>query len=61
LARCEARRKRLISDPNSAPFESGSLLLTPLTNTDSKVAGLIAAHQLTHAAISSPRPWINEG
>ena len=35
--------------------------MTPLTNTDSKVAGLVAAHQLTHAAFSSPRPWINEG
>jgi hypothetical protein len=22
---------------------------------------LVAAHQLTHAAFSSPRPWINEG
>jgi hypothetical protein len=50
-----------LDDSNSAPFESGSLLLMPLTNTDSKVAGLIAAHQLTHAVISSPRPWINEG
>jgi len=48
-------------DPNAAPFESGSLLLTPLASTDPKLAGLIAAHQLTHAAFSSPRPWINEG
>jgi Peptidase family M1 domain len=50
-----------LDDPNAAPFEGGSLLLMPLTNTDSKVAGLVAAHQLTHAAFSSPRPWINEG
>ena len=50
-----------LADPNAAPFESGSLLLTPLTSTDPKLAGLIAAHQLTHAALSSPRPWINEG
>jgi aminopeptidase N len=35
--------------------------LTPLTGIDPKLAGLIAAHQLTHAAFSSPRPWINEG
>ena len=48
-------------DPNAAPFESGPLLLTPLTNTDPKLAGLAAAHQLTHAAFPSPRPWINEG
>ena len=50
-----------LADPNDAPFESGSLLLTPLTNTDPKLAGLAAAHQLTHAAFPSLRPWINEG
>ena len=50
-----------LDDPNAAPFESGSLLLMPLVNADSKAAGLTSAHQLTHAAISSPRPWINEG
>jgi hypothetical protein len=50
-----------LGDPDAAPFESGSLLLTPLANTDPKLAGLIAAHQLTHAAFASPRPWINEG
>jgi hypothetical protein len=50
-----------LTDPNAAPFESGPLLLTPLTSTDPKLAGLVAAHQLTHAAFSSPRPWINEG
>ncbi|MGA8273981.1 MAG: M1 family aminopeptidase [Candidatus Sulfotelmatobacter sp.] len=48
-------------DPTAAAFESGSLLLTPLANADPKLMGLIAAHQLTHAAFSSPRPWINEG
>jgi hypothetical protein len=50
-----------LADPNAAPFESGALLLTPLTSTDPKLAGLAAAHQLTHAAFSSPRPWIDEG
>jgi len=50
-----------LPDPNAAPFESGSLLLTPLANTDSKLAGLAAAHQLTHAAFLSFRLWINEG
>ncbi|MGA9392777.1 MAG: hypothetical protein WBV69_20275, partial [Candidatus Sulfotelmatobacter sp.] len=50
-----------LSDSNSAPFETGSLLLTPLTGMDPKLAGLAAAYQLTHAAFSSPRPWINEG
>jgi Peptidase family M1 domain len=50
-----------LADPNAPPFESGSLLLMPLTPTDSKLAGLAAAHQLTHASFFSPRPWINEG
>jgi hypothetical protein len=50
-----------LADANSAPFESGSLLLTPLTSTDPKLARLAAAHQLTHAAFSSTRPWIYEG
>jgi Peptidase family M1 domain len=48
-------------DANAAPFESGSLLLTPLASVDPKLAALAAALQLTHAAFSSPRPWINEG
>jgi hypothetical protein len=50
-----------LADSNATPFESGLLLLTPLTSTDPKLAGLVAAHQLAHAAFSSPRPWINEG
>jgi len=50
-----------LADPKAAPFESGALLLTPLANTDSKLAGLAAAHQLTHAAFLSFRPWIEEG
>jgi hypothetical protein len=49
-----------LPDPQAAPFESGSLLLTPL-GADRKLSGLAAAHQLTHAAFHSPRPWINEG
>ncbi len=50
-----------LSDPNASPFESGSLLLTPLASSDPKLAALAAALQLTHAAFTSPRPWINEG
>jgi hypothetical protein len=46
---------------DAAPFESGSLLLTPLAGTGAKIAGLAAAHQLTHAAFVSFRPWIDEG
>src|SRR4030095_1502530 len=49
-----------LGDPEAAPYESGSMLLTPLNN-DSKLAQLAAVHQLTHAAFLSPRPWIYEG
>jgi hypothetical protein len=50
-----------LPDPHAAPFESGALLLTPLANDDPKLAGLAAAHQLTHASFVSFRPWIEEG
>jgi hypothetical protein len=50
-----------LPDPKAAAFESGALLLTPLASDDSKLAGLAAAHQLTHATFVSFRPWIEEG
>ncbi len=50
-----------LNNPDDAPFESGPLLLAPLPSIDPKLAGLTAAHQLTHSAFSSPRSWINEG
>jgi hypothetical protein len=49
-----------LSDPEAAPYESGSVLLTPL-NSDSMLARLTAVHQLTHATLISPQPWIHEG
>jgi hypothetical protein len=59
-----ARSKAQTADlpqTDAAPFESGPFLLTALSNIDPKIAGLAAAHQLTHAAFFSSRPWINEG
>ena len=51
-----------LSDPQAAPFEDGSALLTPLsTKTDSRLLQMTAVHQLTHAAFPSPRLWIYEG
>jgi hypothetical protein len=50
-----------LPDAQAATFESGALLLTPLASFDSKLAGLPAAHQLTHASLLSFRPWIEEG
>jgi hypothetical protein len=50
-----------LADAEAAPFESGSMVLTPLGTTDSTLYQLTAVHQLTHAAFYSPRPWIYEG
>jgi hypothetical protein len=59
--RGEARAEVIeLSDPEAAPYESGSMLLTPL-NRDTRLGQLTAVHQLTHAAFFSPRPWIYEG
>ena len=49
-----------LADPKASPFESGNVLMTPL-NSDSRIAGLAAVHQLTHSAFPSSRPWIYEG
>jgi hypothetical protein len=57
----EKARTAELPGPNDVPFENGGLLLTPLTGTDSRLAGLAAAHQLTHACFLSVRPWIEEG
>jgi len=48
-------------DPGASPFESGAVLLTPLSDTDPKLLQIALVHELTHAALSSPRPWIYEG
>ena len=50
-----------LADAEAAPHESGSVLLTPLTREDARLAQLTIVHQLTHAAFPSPRPWIYEG
>lgn len=50
-----------LADPEAAPYESGTMLLTPLQSTDSRLYQLSAVYQLTHAAFPSPRPWISEG
>ncbi len=47
-------------DREAAPYESGSMLLTPLGG-DSKLEQFTAVHQLTHATFYSARPWIYEG
>ncbi|HTT18250.1 MAG TPA: hypothetical protein VMG82_04865 [Candidatus Sulfotelmatobacter sp.] len=50
-----------LPDPDAPPFESGALLLTPLSTSNPNSASLAATHQLTHASFLSFRPWIEEG
>jgi hypothetical protein len=62
-----------LDDPGAAPFETGSMLLTPLHDTDPKFVQLAIVHELVHAAFvwragsstASPAkdtpPWIEEG
>jgi hypothetical protein len=44
-----------------ASFESGAILFTPLAMIDRNQIQLRMMHQLVHASLTSPRPWIEEG
>jgi len=47
--------------PDSASWESGAMLLTPLKQSLPDPLQLELVHQVTHAVLRSPRPWIFEG
>jgi hypothetical protein len=49
------------ADPQSAPFESGTLLMASMAAEDSKLAGINLVHELVHGALPSSRPWVYEG
>ncbi|HWY06683.1 MAG TPA: hypothetical protein VNY24_07455 [Candidatus Acidoferrales bacterium] len=49
------------ADPQSAPFESGTLLMASMAAEDSKLAGINLVHELVHSALPSSRPWVYEG
>lgn len=49
------------ADPHAAPFESGTLLMVSMAGEDTKLAGINLVHELVHSALSSPRPWVDEG
>ena len=49
------------ADPNSAPFESGTLLMASMAAEDSTLAGINLVHELVHSALPSSRPWVYEG
>ena len=48
-------------DPDALPFDSGTMLLTPLVSSDTRSYQSSVAHQLTHAAFPASRLWIYEG
>jgi hypothetical protein len=50
-----------LADPNSAPFESGTLLMASMAAEDSRLAGINLVHELVHSAVPSSRPWVYEG
>ena len=49
-----------LPDQGATPFESGSMLLAPLTDDDTTML-LSALRQLTHVVFPSPRLWIFDG
>jgi hypothetical protein len=49
-----------LQDASASPFESGNMLLLPLTEKDTGLL-LSAVQQLTHIAFPSPRTWIYQG
>ncbi len=50
-----------LPEPDDAPAETGSLLLTPLSTDDPSHLTPDVVHALAHAAFFSPRAWLNEG
>ncbi len=50
-----------LPDPEDAPFETGSLLVTAVRQATPEQLDGIFAHALTHAWMSSPRAWLSEG
>ena len=50
-----------LPEADDEPFDSGATLFAPLNTRDKKQMEVVMAHQLTHAAFQSPRPWISEG
>lgn len=50
-----------LPDPNDAPFETGSLLVTTLHEATPEQLDGVFAHALTHAWLQSPRAWVSEG
>jgi hypothetical protein len=50
-----------LPDTKAAPFESRTMLFTPLADAPIEQVHLALAHQLSHASFGSFRPWLYEG
>jgi hypothetical protein len=57
-----ARKAEFVQLPEGwANHESGAMLLAPLRRASEAELALSMVHTLTHAAVTSPRAWIEEG
>ncbi len=50
-----------LPEDGDTPFETGSLLVTPIRAAPVEVLDGAMAHALTHAWVMSPRAWLSEG
>lgn len=50
-----------LDNPEAEPYERGTVLFVPLGKVGRKSLEGALAHSLTHAALASPRLWIEEG
>jgi hypothetical protein len=50
-----------LPEDGDIPFETGSMLATPIRPATVEVLDGVLAHALTHAWIMSPRTWLSEG
>ena len=50
-----------LPEDGDIPFETGSMLATPVRNAAPEVIEGVMAHALTHAWVMSPRAWLSEG
>jgi hypothetical protein len=50
-----------LADADAAPYEAGEWLLLPLAKSRPETDHILAVHQMTHTAFTSPRLWLYEG
>ena len=50
-----------LTDPNANPYQTGSIIFTPLRQSDTATLSLLLMPAQVAARFSSPRPWIEDG